>query len=558
MTLPLGFGIDALDQLFEQNEGDSPSTKKWTAAIMGPDGCGKSLLALHLAAEYWRRQPHGKKPRIIYVSTDFSYEQANQAWMKFGLIAPESRASVLRRVTNEFLSERQLHADLKNRDLQFKDVLKLKKIEPSVKDLKAAIQGSADEQVFFIDLQTQTAGDDWTFLNQVLGMLWSDDPKEEANGTYPLVIVDAVEGLETFVGERDAYGERRTRRSRIAQTVRSAARANAHLVFVLEPVVNNRRLPEQFISDLVVRLRLQHDRDYAFRTIEIEKCRGGWHARGEHEFTIRDGHGTSSGTYLDVDDPRMLRDAIYDVDVLHSMARSNNQDEFGEKQKAKQEEARILANRLLPKCLLSYIHVIPSLHRWNRVLQQEDIQVPEQEGTPLGIPDFGLDRLDDLIGFKPFSKDTLIHHGSLTILLGDAGTHKSRLARSFLAQTFASPAEQLRGVAVLISTGLMDRDKLQGRLETHLDQKLDDTRGGPDSNGMDDRILCRRLSVRHLSSAGFLEIVHQNIRAAQFRLKRWLSRLGVVDAENHDGGSAALHHLIDVKKWGGVNPGSDR
>jgi len=495
----LRFGIRALDGLFHKSNGSDDSlaaSKNWTVAIMGPDGCGKSLLALHLAAEYWKNHSKPRqRPCIIYVSTDFSYEQARHAWSAFGLCNPLSREQVLQDVFQKYANNGEQTENLSKNPFGPYKVgefpLELDKVSPAVEELHGALNSSRDS-VAFIDLQAQTAGDDWSFVNQLIGLLSPNTASQrsgrsEGREPRPLVIVDAVEGMETFVGERDGFGERRSRRSRVAQIVRSAARAMCHLVFVIEPS-SDRRLPEQFIADLVIRLRLARDGDYLLRTIEIEKCRGVRHTRGEHEISIRDGRGTTSGIHVNLDDPLILREP---------------------------ESVNVSQDKGERSCL-SYIHVIPSLHHWNRAVQQDVVPVPDLDGIHRGIPDFGLRLLDNLIGSDP---NPIVpqtdYSGSLTILLGDAGTHKSRLARAFLSRAFWEGRPT--GAAVLISTGLMDRDMLAKRLEAHLSKGL--------TQEEKNLVLCRRLSVRHMTSAGFLEIVEKHIDAAEARLRDELARL---------------------------------
>src|ERR1044071_3097328 len=113
--MPLRFGIPYLDDLidvpFTVDRGRIDSEKKRAAAapkapapesftLIGPDGCGKSVLALHLASRYaadcygrirrsaWPAQP---LPRIMYISSDFQFAGAHTVWHNFGLNSPNRR-----------------------------------------------------------------------------------------------------------------------------------------------------------------------------------------------------------------------------------------------------------------------------------------------------------------------------------------------------------------------------------------------------------------------------------------------------------------------------------
>jgi hypothetical protein len=63
-------------------------------------------------------------------------------------------------------------------------------------------------RIGFLDLATNTAGDDWSFVNTLLAKLESIPTAHDENGNpLPhLVVVDSVLGFETFVGRLDAYG----------------------------------------------------------------------------------------------------------------------------------------------------------------------------------------------------------------------------------------------------------------------------------------------------------------------------------------------------------------
>ncbi len=127
--------------------------------------------------------------------------------------------------------------------------------------------------------------------------------------------------------------------------------------------------------------------------------------------------------------------------------------------------------------------------------------------------------------------------GSITFLLGDAGTHKGRLARRFLAQIAlgkecgSQTTDQVPfGIGILITTDLMDKRSLLDRLAFHIAQDTNHPYFAvralleqQESDEKTERLLCRRLSVRHLSSAHFLKIVECQVRWAKMRLRRLIS-----------------------------------
>ena len=56
-----------------------------------------------------------------------------------------------------------------------------------------------------------TAGDDWGFITRVISLL----PSPGKDAPHHLLVIDAVEGLEMLTGDTDAFGQLRSRRSRI-------------------------------------------------------------------------------------------------------------------------------------------------------------------------------------------------------------------------------------------------------------------------------------------------------------------------------------------------------
>jgi len=98
MVKQIRFGIPTLDNLFLGNEKRDLApggvvlpevngrTERTSMCIVGPDGSGKSLFALHLASRYAAdvavsmSRLQSPSPHVIFVSTDFSYARAQSAW----------------------------------------------------------------------------------------------------------------------------------------------------------------------------------------------------------------------------------------------------------------------------------------------------------------------------------------------------------------------------------------------------------------------------------------------------------------------------------------------
>lgn len=502
MTLPLEFGVPGLDKLIDprdEQKSANANNVRWTAAIVGPDGCGKSILSLHLASTYWDINCNPEKiaegtpedpqtaPKVIYVSTDLSYGQAEAQWKNFGLGYPRERKEAIRAAYS--LSK------LPKQDWKKLTLSVLKPVVSGQDGNLLAFFQKEEPAVYFFDLQSETAGDDWGFVNHLLGLLEPQRLRKDGQIRRHLLIIDAVEGLETFVGQQDAYGLDRDRRSRVAQLVRNAGRIGAHVVFVVEEPKSDTRLPEQFVTDLVIRLRQEMDGNYSQRTVEIEKCRAVAHARGQHEIAIRNGSGSYTGKAVHLDDPSIPW-AIPATDPLKT-SQPNDGDKSDD-----QTEGNYLA----------HLHVTRSLHRWNREVREEKATIPELQHPPL----FGLPVIDNLlVSTDTFASSKNANHcqGSMTLLVGDAATQKGPLGRAFLAQAFwrDGAIDYQNGAAVLITTRFMDGGILRDRLAQHLTSN--DHLGIAEK--LEDRVFCQRLSVRHVSSGAFLEMLTLYVRAAQ-------------------------------------------
>ena len=486
-NIPFGFGISDLDRLFENSS--KLNVRQWSCAITGGNGSGKSILALHVAANYLANARENRQegnpvraPRVIYVSSDLSFEQAEAIWEGFGLNFMDARKIVLQKAYKEFKSQKELIEFMLENNPFANGEIKLIQIDPVNKEdvhkllsYSSESDGTESSKMYFLDLQRNTTGDDWAFLNSLTGFLGTENPKKNGSDDTlrfsDLIIIDAVEGLQTITGEIDAYGEGRSRRARVAQLARNCTSTDTNLVFVIEKENDNIREPEQFITDYVFALRTKNDSDYIQRAIEIEKFRGCAHARGEHEIMFRTGKGTFSGDESHIDDPRITWLPTFFkeqsngdtskreiVDLIKKMGTQDVRLIF-EKDFLKADSDKDLHKDPLRAIVshfekhgdlqhLAHIKVMESVHYWNAKFREDHYQLPLEQLPPT----FGIDLVDSLLGKKPSSGSDSSHlhgthqgaenlhphssmpTGSVTLFLGDAGTPKSKLARRFLSR----------------------------------------------------------------------------------------------------------------------------
>jgi len=625
----LTFGIPSLDELLGPRppgadgsaedaevgyelEKEEEST---TFCLIGPDGTGKSLFALHMASKYLA-QTKGKVERqkdeikILYASTDLSHDRADRVWKTFWLDRPESRRRRLPFHKDFLPFEEPLRDPTETGEhrcpLELKEYRPIEEVEifaayltgteelPKPKVAFIDTEELPKPKVAFIDLESTTAGDDWNLLNTILAAL----PTPET-GPRHMMIIDAIEGLETLVGERDAFGEKQDRRTRIAHIVRAAA-GKCHLIFVVEEARDGARLPEVFVSDVVVRLRTTTDRDYARRTVEFEKVRAQAHVRGQHDFRVQQGP-SYTRECPNPDEPK----------VGYLEQRKNNEKPLGKD---------------VPH-YLPYIQVFPSLHQLSHQMGTRGQAAPApsvEEVVPQAkwrFAAFGNYQLDVMLAQalgKIGKYETLdlgkadllagadrmgLPVGSITTLIGNEATYKSQLARAFLSQCFrnrhiAGPRsdqaactyaevnleDALRlggqGVAVLLATYGTYRKELADLLEMHLLRTPDEEDLAPERgasrrearrrgrlpsrrrrrrrgasrregrrrqpfdqrNAMETQVIVRRLETHHLPSAVFMHIVRRVIAEAKRILYLKLNR-------THPEGSAEKEECKRKYDW---------
>ncbi len=575
-------GIPSIDGMFHISEHEATGTRggiglselstTTSIAIVGPQGTGKSVLAMHFASRYladchaaFAHDPPSM-PKVCYVSTDMTYEFAEPMVRRFALDIPNRRHvpfSDHQALTDEHGRHRTadwLVPYLPPGASMVAPDVKLKLVEcpadqpgdlaayllddagagtgspgdegaGSPGDEGAGAPGEADAvPLAFVDLASRTAGDDWAFVHRLLGAL----PERGRDAPRHLIVLDAVEGLETFGGELDSYGEPSLRRARIAKLIRLAA-GKCHLVVIVEEATDEVVLPEAFVSDVVFRLQSQDVHGYMRRTLQIEKARGQSTVRGRHPYVIRSGRGSMTGAAQDFDDPRVP-------------SVTNPSREFQ-----------------------SYVELFPSLHYASRSLMsaargvdddgtgragEEEARRGKREERLPERAGFGIMYLDEMLAEpvgapRPGSDTRGLPCSTITALIGDAGTQKTGLGIAFLGQAFGVMVEQLRadweahklgspdsyeecrgiiegryaalaGVPVLITT----QNETSGALaDSFVDRLL--RRPGrpllvlpdPWPRALRDfiakRTICRRLEIHDMPSAVLFNIIKRALEAGQ-------------------------------------------
>ena len=180
--------------------------------IIGGDGVGKSVFALHLASRYMAGCAAKKNsPRVFYISTDLNFGKAEKMWTNFSLNQPDR------------------DRDPFSKGSGVKGVAEIDLVHATPKNLEESLSEEQKNKVVFVNLAANTAGDDWSFLHRFISVLNKPSKKNDKH----LIIIDAVEGFETYVGDLDAFGEQTSRRARIAQVMR-LVNDKSHLVFIVD------------------------------------------------------------------------------------------------------------------------------------------------------------------------------------------------------------------------------------------------------------------------------------------------------------------------------------
>lgn len=428
---PLPFGIPQLDDLlgyqsFGPEQFKAPLRTETSLAMVGKDGTGKSVFALHLASMYHAMHYYTGEtstattpPLVFYVSSDFRYGAARKVWHNFALDYPWQRFAPFAGLEEIEHRRKTLNDDGAFLHVDLRHCLPSEPPRSGANGSTWVTQHIADQakwspdararaSVAFLDLASTTTGDDWLYLARLLASV----PKWSQESPPNLLIVDSIAGFETLVGDRNSFGENMTRRAKIAQLIRVAA-PNWHTVFLVEEPDEGKHHPEEYVTDTVIHLVRHGKSDRIRRVLEIEKCRARSFGRGEHPFEIRDGLGSSTGGWENPDDPMAL---------LHPKSLS-----------------KIVPSRAHH----AYIQVFPSLHYLSGNFSRGSHltrPAPETAGQVAFAVPFGVPYLDaslargardakgvDTYGLPP---------GKVTSLIGDEGTLKGALAEQFLLEGF--------------------------------------------------------------------------------------------------------------------------
>lgn len=556
-------GIPSIDGMFRISEHVSRDVRggiglpdlgtSTSLAVVGPQGAGKSVLAMHVAARYLA-DCHAAAggdpadyPRVCYVSTDMPYTAAAHMLRRFALDRPNARRIPF--TDDQVLTDEAGHpvvpewlaayrpggAPIFARDLRL-GLVECPADDPKIlagyilTGRQESANGTAPApgaSVAFVDLASHTAGDDWAFVHRLLGVL----PYPEDTRPRHMVVIDAIEGLETFGGDVDAFGESSARRARIAKLMRLAI-GKCHVVTIVEESTDEVGLPEEFVSDVVFRLKSLEEHGYLRRTLQIEKARGQSTVRGRHAYVIRSGRGSTTGDSPNYDDPEVF-------------APTDDGDD-GRGARGADEEHQ------------SYVELFPSLHYASRNLMApvEPAARPRQrrdEGLPQRAG-FGIEYLDEMLAEKGKTTEVAsdprgLPCSTITALIGDAGTQKTGLGIAFLGQAYGRLTQRLledvrggeldslptdtdycaeierrygdyAGIPILITTHNESSEALaeyfvRKLLPTPLPSRFSDGLLRGLIQYITRRTICRRLEIHDMPSSVLFSIIKRALEAGQ-------------------------------------------
>ena len=424
-----------------------------SVCIVGPTGTGKSIFALHMASTYLddcraekRRNGHLELPTVLYVSTDLTHNMAQRAWTNFALDRPYNRRDPFIPVIPPVVDAETAKTEIL-----------LKECQPISLAERFDILQTEKQNVIFLDMAGYTAGDDWGFLHKILSLL----PAPKDHDPRHLVVIDAIEGFEALAGKLNAFGEKSTRRSRIAQVMRLIA-GKCHAVLVVEHGGGPEQvdtLDEEFVADTVIRLDSQTTRNYERRVLKVEKCRGQSHIRGQHHYSIRSGKGSTTGEQQNPDDPKI---AAIPPPAKHDEKTSPKTSllQKSTRRKPIEEDDPEESDSAIQHRTQSYVQIFHSVHRISRRIMEDETSKTESPMVRRGsrYAAFGIKYLDNMLGGKTeittrekgeprpgFKDEPRFYYdsrglpcGSTTALIGDSLTQKSTLGMAFLSRCFHS------------------------------------------------------------------------------------------------------------------------
>lgn len=518
----LSFGCSSLEFLIDQEKQAYESDGPFVACIVGPDGVGKSILSLAAASNYAANNG-SQCQKVVYASTDFHFDQAISTWTHFAFDQPFLRSKAIHELIGRHSPK------LKNQENKLvREKVILRRVSP-FREVATRIgdrhkpypydeifnSSETHRIVHFLDLADFSAGDDWGHLNRTIGLFADLD---KASGPHMLV-VDAVEGLEAMVGERDGFGLIRSRRSRLSQMVRIARKVNCCIIFVVEQKNEEERLDEVFISDLVLRLRARTRDGYMVKTVEVEKARSKPHVRGEHEFQIRSGQGIPGAA----DDPRMSFSDINFESANHAESGDSSGIQYDESSmqtpNALTGATKILRggkddvdekahsepqSEIVDKRQFGYLQVLSSLH-----VKEYDSRECTEYALPAQRFPSSLRQIDLLLSREEDLKVAMSTdpRERVLIIVGESRTYKAPLGFAFLAQGFLDN-NQLGGALLFTSEG----DTLQQLESSFIEWDVKKER-------LENRVSVREILPSFLSSSELLFRVRTCIRDMKARLK---------------------------------------